>query len=87
MLSSHLALPREGHLAQTFHVFAYLKKYHNTEMVFDPSDPVIDESVFGQQDWTSSKFGHVAGDWRRGSSCQHATTKRVGIRYLGQSRC
>jgi hypothetical protein len=61
MLSSHLALPREGHLAQTFHVFAYLKKYHNTEMVFDPSDPVIDESVFDQKDWTSSEFGHVAG--------------------------
>jgi hypothetical protein len=62
MLSSHLALPREGHLAQTFHVFSYLKKYHNTEMVFDPSDPVIDESVFGQEDWTSSEFGHVAGE-------------------------
>jgi hypothetical protein len=62
MLSSHLALPREGHLAQTFHVFSYLKKYHNTEMVFDPSDPVIDASVFGQEDWTSSEFGHVAGE-------------------------
>jgi hypothetical protein len=61
MLSSHLALPREGHLAQTFHVFAYLKKYHNTEMVFDPSDPVIDEASFDKKDWTSSEFGHVAG--------------------------
>jgi hypothetical protein len=33
MLSSHVALPREGHLAQTFHIFSYLNKYHNTEMV------------------------------------------------------
>ena len=57
MLSSHLALPRQGHLEQLFHVFAYLKKYHNSEMVFDPSDPVIDESIFARRDWTSTEFG------------------------------
>jgi hypothetical protein len=57
MLSSHLALPREGHLQQVFHVFGYLKKYHNTEMVFDPSDPVIDESQFERKDWSTSEFG------------------------------
>jgi hypothetical protein len=28
-------------------------------MVFDPSDPVIDEADFERKDWTSSKFGHV----------------------------
>ena len=61
MLSSHLSLPREEHLAQTFSVFAYLKKYYNTKMVFDPSDPVIDDSQFAQEDWTSSEFRHVAG--------------------------
>ena len=44
MMSSHMALPREGHLEQLFHIFLYLSKYHNTEMVLDPSDPVIDES-------------------------------------------
>jgi len=61
MLSSHLALPREGHLYQLFQVFAYLKKYHNTEMVYDPSDPCIDESAFELKDWTSSEFGHLQG--------------------------
>ena len=30
-------------------------------MVYDPSDPVIDESKFQRQDWTSSEFGHVIG--------------------------
>ena len=30
-------------------------------MVFDPSDPVIDETKFEKQDWTSSEFGHVDG--------------------------
>jgi hypothetical protein len=62
MLSSYLALPREGHLAQTFHIFAYLKKYHNTEMVFDPSDLVIYEADFDRKDWMSSKFEHVSGE-------------------------
>ena len=48
MMSSHMAIPREGHLSQLFHTFAYLKKYHNTEMVFDPSDPIVDESKYQQ---------------------------------------
>ena len=61
MMSSHLALPREGHLESVFQIFAYLKKHHNTEMVFDPSDPVIDEDEFEKQDWTSSEFGGYEG--------------------------
>ena len=61
LMSSHLALPREGHLAQLFHMFAHLKKCHNTEMVFDPSDPAIDESLFELRDWTSTEFGHIQG--------------------------
>ena len=28
MMSSHMAMPREGHLEQVFHIFAYLKKFH-----------------------------------------------------------
>ena len=57
MMSSHLALPREGHLQQVLHIFGYLKKYHNAELVFDPSDPVIDEALFERRDWASSEFG------------------------------
>lgn len=57
MMSSCLAMPREGHLGQVFHIFAYLKKYHNSEMVFDPTDPVIDKSMFERKDWTASEFG------------------------------
>ena len=29
MMSYHLALPREEHLAQVFFIFAYLKKHYN----------------------------------------------------------
>ena len=61
MMLSHFALPHEGHLAQVLHVFAYLKKFQNTEMVFDLSNPVVDESQFACHDWTSSEFGHVEG--------------------------
>ena len=62
MMSSHLALPREGHLEQELHIFAYLKKYHNTELVYDPSNPVVDETDFERRDWASSEFGHVEGN-------------------------
>lgn len=57
MMSSHSALPCQGHLKQLHHVFAHLKKCHNTEMMFDPSDPVIDKAMFEKKDWTSGEFG------------------------------
>ena len=37
MMSSHLALPREGHIKELYHIFAYLKARSNAEMVFDPT--------------------------------------------------
>jgi len=57
MMSSHLALPREGHLSEVLHIFAYLKKHHNSEMVFDPTTPVIDGNLFVKQDWSYSPYG------------------------------
>ena len=43
-------------------MFAHLKKYHNSELVFDPSYSPIEEGLFDRQDWTNSEFGHVAGE-------------------------
>ena len=57
LLSSHMALPREGHLEQVLHIFAYLKVHHNAELVFDPSYPEIDQSLFQPQDWSSTVYG------------------------------
>ena len=51
-LASHMALPREGHLDAALHVFSYLKKKHNSRMVFDPTYPDIDQSNFQTHDWT-----------------------------------
>ena len=56
MLLSHLAFPREGHLQQLFHMFAYLKRNHNSDMVFDPSQPIIDESLLDRKYCTASGF-------------------------------
>ena len=61
MMPSHLALPREGHLEQVLHIFSHLKKYHNVGLVYDPSDPIIDESMWEAKDWASSEFRHLEG--------------------------
>lgn len=58
-MSSMLALPRVGHLEQVLHIFAYLKKYHNAELVFDPTYPVINGAAFERKDWSTSEFGHL----------------------------
>ena len=53
MLSRYLANPREGHLEEVFHVFAYLKAYGRSMVVFDDTYPQTDESRFTQSDWGS----------------------------------
>jgi hypothetical protein len=57
MMSSHLALPRVGHLKEIYHIFAYLKAHSNTEMVFDPTPVTPDMSLFERQDWSYSPYG------------------------------
>lgn len=56
-MASMMAMPREGHLEQLFHMFAYLKLKHNSSMVFDPTEPDIDESQFPCEDWSSTVYG------------------------------
>ena len=62
MMLSHLALPHEGHLDQVLQIFAYLKKYHNTKLVYDPNDPRIKYAVFERRDCTSLEFRHLDGN-------------------------
>jgi hypothetical protein len=52
MLSRYLACPRVGHLEEAFHIFAYLKSHNKSSLVFDPSEPVFDESRFAKCDWS-----------------------------------
>ena len=51
IMSRYLAAPREGHLEQVLHIFAYLKKHPSYKLVMD-SQPV---------NWKDEKF--PIGDW------------------------
>ena len=51
LLSSHLALPREGHLDAAYGIFGYLAKHLESNLVFD--DKQVDT------DWINSVYGHV----------------------------
>ena len=51
LMSSHLALPREGHLDQVYHIFGYLKKRKKLRILFDCGDPQIGENRFKKYDW------------------------------------
>ncbi len=57
MMSSHLALPRVGHLREIYHVFAYLKAHSNTKMVFNLMPVAVDMNLFEQQDWLYLPYG------------------------------
>ena len=50
-LSSQLVIPRESHLDAVFHIFGYLKGHHNARMVFNPTYPTPDISMFHEHDW------------------------------------
>ena len=51
LLSSHLALPRVGHLQQVYHIFGYLDESPRRRLFFDPAHPKISESRFHNFDW------------------------------------
>jgi hypothetical protein len=53
MLSRYLVSPREGHLQQVYHIFAYLKQFNRAMLVFDDSKPLHDPSEFHICNWTS----------------------------------
>ena len=46
MLSSFLAMPREGHLRQVLHIFSYLKYHHNSRIIMNPTNLDIKVSDF-----------------------------------------
>ncbi len=46
MLSSHMALPCQGHLAAALHVMLYLSLHHNSHLCMDPTYPAMDNAQF-----------------------------------------
>ena len=52
ILSQYLAAPRQGHLLMVYRTFSFLKGWPKCAIVYDPDEPVIDESVFHKVDWS-----------------------------------
>ena len=59
MMSSHLELPWKGHLEQVLHMFGYLKKHQNNEIVFNPSENSVAHQDFKREDWSSNIYGYI----------------------------
>ena len=51
LLSSHLAMPRAGHLQEVYHIFGYQKQSPRRRLFLDPDHPVISEDRFKKFDW------------------------------------
>ena len=56
-MSFHVALPREGHLEAAVHVMAHVSQRFNSRLVYDPTYPEIDHSVFKECDWSEFHRG------------------------------
>lgn len=46
LMSTYMAMPREGHLQQLYRMFGYLKMYPKRKIAFDFQHPKIDEQMF-----------------------------------------
>ena len=51
MMSTHLAMPRQGHLEQVHHIFGHLKERPKRTLFFDPQHLELDERSFTTYDW------------------------------------
>ena len=51
LLSSHIALPIEGHSEAAINVMAHVGQKYNSRLVYDSTYPEIDHSVFKKCDW------------------------------------
>ena len=52
LMSAYLASPREGHLEEVLHIFAYIKQHPKRKIAFDPESPKISSRRFTECDWT-----------------------------------
>ena len=58
-MSSCVALSYEDYLKIVYGIFAHLKKYYNTEIVFDPLKLIIDNSSFKKKDESCLEFSSI----------------------------
>ena len=51
LMSTQLALPRDGHLEQLLHIVGYLKSHKKMRLLFDSSYPKVKDKWFQEYDW------------------------------------
>ena len=61
-MASMMVMQIEGYLELIFHMFTYFRIKHNSSMVFDPTEPEIDDSRFVREDWSASACGECKGE-------------------------
>ena len=52
LMSAYLASPREGHLEEVLHIFAYIKQHPKRKLAFDPDSAQINQARFKKYEWT-----------------------------------
>ena len=62
LMASCMVMPRHGNIDQLFHIFAFLRNKHSTEMVLEPSEPEIDQSCFEKEDWSTMVYSYCSDD-------------------------
>ena len=50
LMAPCMDMPKQGNIDQLYHEFAFLKKKHNSEMVFDPNDSDVDDAHLSKED-------------------------------------
>ena len=51
LLSTHLTMPRKGHLGQVYHIFGYMNQSSIRRLLLDPKHPDIIEERFTRFNW------------------------------------
>ncbi len=51
LMAQYLAQPREGHLHQVFHIFAYIKAHLRSRILLDDTIPYVNQEHFIPADW------------------------------------
>ena len=69
MMTSHVDLPREGHLQQLYQVFDYLESHQNARIVLDLYYSEIKELKFPNNHW--EKFYNIEGELKPTKAPKH----------------
>jgi len=51
LLLRYMVSPRDGHLQQLYHIFAYLKPFNRSKLLFDDAEPTFPDSYFHESNW------------------------------------